>query len=177
MRKGLPVAGAAVAILSEGLQAEYFDFVTPLGEMPALVGLTPDRVTRVTALNLRNPDGIFGVDPLGIPPIAPDYAARYTGWLTVPVAGSYTFFLGADEGARLRVGGVVIADVPGGQHRYQEVPATVDLQAAPVPIDLVFYESVGSAELQLSWAPPNSERQVIGPDALVPRPSTLRDRH
>ena len=125
--EGLPVTGAVVDILSEGLLAEYFDFTTPLEEIPDLVGRTPDRITRVTGLNLRNPDGIFEVDPLGIPPIAPDYAARYTGWLTVPVAGTYSFFLGADEGARLRVDDVVIADIPGGQHRYQEVPATVDL--------------------------------------------------
>ena len=116
----------------------------------------------------RNPNGIFGVDPLGIPPIAPDYAARYTGWLTVPETGTYTFFLGADEGARLSVDGVVIADVPGGQHRYQEGSATVDLQTGPVPIDVVFYESTGSAELQLSWAPPNLEGQVIAPASLVP---------
>ena len=110
----------------------------------------------------------FGVDPLGIPPIAPDYAARYTGWVTVPVAGTYRFFLGADEGARLSIDGVVIADIPGGQHRYQEVPATVDLQAGPVPIDVVFYESVGGAALQLSWAPPDMERQIIAPASLVP---------
>ena len=166
--QGLPVTGAVVSVLSEGLLAEYFDFTTPLEEIPDLVGLTPDRVTRVTALNLRNPDGIFGVDPLGIPPVAPDYAARYTGWLTVPVAGSYTFFLGADEGARLSVDAVVIADISGDQHRYQEVPAAVDLQAGLVPIEVVFYESVGSAELQLSWAPPDRERQVIAPVSLVP---------
>ena len=166
--QGLPVAGAVVDVLSEGLQAEYFDFTTPLEEIPDLVGRTPDRVTRVTALNLRNPEGIFGVDPLGIPPIAPDYAARYTGWLTVPVAGTYTFFLGADEGARLRIDGVVMATIPGGQNQYQEVPATVDLQAGLVPVEVIFYESVGSAELQLSWAPPDMERQVIAPASLVP---------
>ena len=51
--QGLPVAGAAVAILSEGLLAEYFDFEAPLEEIPDQAGLTPDRVTRVTALNLR----------------------------------------------------------------------------------------------------------------------------
>jgi hypothetical protein len=165
---GNPVAGAVVELLSEGLRADFFDFAAPLDALPDLAGLTPTRATRVTAVNMRGPSGLFGFDPFGAA-LAPDYAARFTGWLTIPTPGVHTFHLGADEGARLRVGGVTAVDMPtaavGG---YQERSATVSLEAGLIPIEITFYESVGSAQLQLSFTPPGGERQVVPPSMLVP---------
>jgi hypothetical protein len=174
---GLPVKGALVELLSEGLQAEFFDFADALTALPDLSGRTPNRVTRVTAINMRNPNGVFGADPFGAQ-LAPDYAARFTGWISVEMAGAHTFFLGADEGARLTVGGVTVVDIPTGRNEYQEASATIDLPAGLSPIEVIFYESSGNVELQLSWAPPNQERRVISPFSLVPQtqaPATVTD--
>jgi YD repeat-containing protein len=164
---GIPVQGALVELLSEGLQAEFFEFAGPLSALPDLAGANPDRTTRVTALNMRSPNGVFAGDPFGVQ-LAPDYAARFTGWINVSVAGAHTFFLGADEGARLKVSGVTVVDVPTGKGEYQEASGTVNLSTGLIPIEVTFYESAGNVELQLSWAPPGGERQVVAPVSFVP---------
>lgn len=168
---GNPVAGATVELVSDGLRAEFFDSATPLTSLPDLTGANPVRSTRVTAVNMRGPNGVFGNDPFAAG-LAPDYAARFTGWLTISNPGTHTFYLGADEGARLRVGGVTVVDMPspaiGG---YQEKSATVNLDAGLVPVEITFYESVGNAQLQLSLAPPGGEREVVAPSLLVPNSS------
>lgn len=165
---GNPVSGANIELLSEGLRAEFFDSRTPLVALPNLIGANPVRTSRVTALNAPGPSSIFGSDPFGVG-LAPDYAARFTGWITVANSGDYTFYLGADEGARLRLDAATVVDMPtpsvGG---YQEQSATITLPAGLIPVEVTFYESVGSARLQLSFVPPGGERQVVPPSMLVP---------
>lgn len=164
---GNPVQGAVVDLLSEGLQAEFFDFTQPLVSVPDLAGQTPDRVTRITALNVRNPNGVFGFDPFGTH-LAPDYAARFTGWIAITAAGTHTFFVGTHAGARLKVGGVTVVDLSAGNGQYQEGSGAIDLAPGLVPIEMTYYEEVGNAELQLSFAPPGGERQIVPPASLVP---------
>ena len=93
---GTPVAGAVVELLSEGLRAEFFDYATPLTALPNIADTIPTRSTRVTAVNLRGPNGLFGLDPFGAG-LAPDYAARFTGWIAIPSPGPYTFYLGSTK--------------------------------------------------------------------------------
>jgi hypothetical protein len=167
---GSPVRGAVVELLSQGLHAEFFDSASPLSALPDLSGATPVRTTRVTAINMRGPSGMFGVDPFGVN-LAPDYAARFTGWISIPTAGAYSFFLGADEGARLRLNGTMVIEMPAPVGGFQEKSASVSLAAGLVPIEVTFYESVGNAQLQLSFAPPDSERQIVVPSSLTPTSS------
>ncbi len=167
-QNGNPVVNAKVELVSDGLRAEYFDATTALGSLPDLTGATPTQTGRVTAINLRSPLGVFGFDPLGTG-LAPDYAARFTGWLLVPSPGTYTFFLGADEGARLKVGGVTVVDMPNAAAAgFQELFGSVTLPAGLVPLEITYYESTGNAQLQLSVVPPSGIRQVVLPATLVP---------
>jgi hypothetical protein len=164
---GNPVGGVTVNLRTQGLTAEFFDSATPLASLPDLTGATTVRSTRVTALNMRAPGGVFGADPQGIG-LAPDYAARYSGWLQVPAPGTYTFSLGADEGARLQIGGITVVDIPtGAANGFQEGSGAIRLEAGVVPIEVTFYQSTGSAELQLSFLSPAGERQVVPPAFLV----------
>ena len=104
---GAPVAGARVALRFGGLKGEFFNLDEPLTGMPDLAGRAPDAVRRVSAINFRNPDNVLSADTFGVA-LTPHYAARFTGQIDIPVPGSYTFILGADDGARLdrrRLGG------------------------------------------------------------------------
>jgi len=166
---GNAVKGAVVELVSEGLQAEFFDYAIPLDALPDLSGSKPTRAARVTAIDVRNPGGIFGFDPFGLG-FAPDYAARFTGWIAISTPGPYTFFLGADEGAQLRLNGAIVIDMPTPASGYQERSATVDLVAGLTPIQITFYESTGNAQLQLSFVPPGGQRRVVAPSYLVPNP-------
>src|SRR5207244_9497873 len=98
--------------------------------------------------NLRNPNEIFGKDPFGVK-LAPDYAVRFSGYLRITTAGDHTFFLGADEGARLKVGGITVVDIPTGNGQYQEGRGPISLAPGLIHIEVTFYESVGNIELQL----------------------------
>jgi hypothetical protein len=164
---GNPIAGVVVDLLSEGLQAEFFKSLQPLTTLPDVTAQTPDHVTRITALNLRNPNGVFGFDPLGSH-LAPDYAVRFTGSLNVTMAGAHRFFLGAHEGARLTIAGVTVVDISTGTGEFQEGSGEITLVPGVVPIEVTYYEGVGNAELQLSWTQPGGERQVVPPSSLGP---------
>jgi len=164
---GLPVQGATVELLSQGLDAEFFDFQSPLTAIPDLAGRVADRRTRVTAVNAVNPDGRFGGDPFATK-LAPDFAGRLSGWISIPAAGTYQFTLGADEGARLKIGNTTVVEMPGGIGRFQERSGRIQLNADLIPIEVTFYASSGHGELQLSIISPDGERHTVAPPMLVP---------
>jgi hypothetical protein len=164
---GSPVQGATIDLLSEGLEAEFFQFQRPLTTLPDLSGRTPDRVTRVTAVNMRNPNGAFGADPMGSR-LVPDYAERLTGWINIATPGTHRFWLGAHEGARLKVAGVAIVDLPSSTGGYQEESGALDLAQGLAPVEITYFEGAAYPELQLSFAPPGDVRQVVAPVSLVP---------
>jgi hypothetical protein len=155
---GKPIEGATVQLLVEGLHAEFFD-ATGLTSLPNLEGRTPSFTGSVTAINLRNPNGIFN-DPLGTN-LARDFAARFTAWLKISTPGGYMFSLGVDGGARLRIDDVTVIDISSSKGAYLESSNAVDLSVGWVPIEVTYYQGVGNVELQLSYAPPDGERQVI----------------
>jgi hypothetical protein len=169
---GKPIAGATLGVMSDGLRAEFFDATDPLDVLPNVDGLTPNRVSRVTAINTQNPAGVFGSDPLGTG-LAPDYAARFTGWLVIPADGLYTLFLGADAGARLKVGGTIVIDLPNSTGGFQESSGTVTLSAGAVPIEITYFANATNAQLQLSWAAAGGPRRVVRPELLVPGSAPL----
>jgi YD repeat-containing protein len=169
---GSVVSGARVEILSSGLKSEFFDFNTPLTTLPSVVGRIPDRTGFVSAINLRNPNQVFGTDPFGVQ-MSPDYAARFTGWIHIENAGTYKFLLGADEGARLALNGATVLEIPNGNGQLQEASGAVTLTSGLIPIEVTYYNSVGNAELQLSYQPPGYEMQVIPPSAFVANARSL----
>jgi hypothetical protein len=162
---GMPLANRDVSVAINGLRAEFFDFSTPLTALPDVNGLAPTYTRHVSAVNVRNPNGVFGSDPFGVG-LSPDYAARLTGYLWIEQPGQYVFQLGADEGARLVIGGATVIQMPTGKGELQVRSQTIQLAAGWVPIEVTYYESVGDAELQLQYAPPGGELQVILPGRL-----------
>ena len=167
---GVPVANARVELRSDGLTAEYFEPSQPLQGLPDLTGARPVLTTRVTALNMRGPADLLGADPFGSG-LAPNYAARFTGAVSIPAAGAYAFTLGANKGARLTLDGRLLIDMPspavGG---YQESSGEIHLQPGLVPVEVTLYESNGNAALQLSVTMPDGQSQVVQPGQLVPTP-------
>jgi hypothetical protein len=157
---GSPVAGAKVRIAYHGLRAEYFDYDTPLTQIPDLTRRAPTRRATVTALNTNNPFAVFGPDPLGLG-MRPDFAARYRGWFLAPGAGQYRFALRAQTGARLLLAGQVVAEA-----REGESESSITLAAGPVAIEVQHFDNLGAADLQLFVTPPNGPRQLAPPQAF-----------
>lgn len=106
-----------------------------------------------------------GYDPEGY--LKDNFLVRFSGYLTVPVTGSYTFGSGSDDGQRIFVNGAKIADM-WYDHGHTEVwSSPITLQAGQVvPIVLEYYENGGGAGVNLQWNGPAGVG-LIGPEYLT----------
>jgi hypothetical protein len=172
---GRPVANENVRVAVSGLRAEFFDSAAPLSALPDLRGQAPTRTGLVSAINARMTGGVFGIDPYGLG-MDPDYAARFTGYITIETSGEYTFQLGVDDGARLVVGGETVVQMPSGTSVFQTRSGSIPLAAGLVPIEITYYQSLGDAELQLLYEPPGEALQVVPPKRLQVTPDELQVR-
>lgn len=97
-------------------------------------------------------------------PIAEDaFTAVWTGFLEAPETGSYTFFLEADDGARLSIAGKAVVDA----WDAGEGSGEVELRASErVPLRLEYHEEDLNAQLRLLWSHGGREQQVIPSSAF-----------
>ncbi len=102
-------------------------------------------------------------------PIVPngEFSARYTGLLNVTQAGTYTFRVEADDGARLIIDGNVLGEgVTAGQPNNFE--ATVDLSLGNHPIQVEYFQQGGGSALRLFWHLGDQPFTPVPPSALIP---------
>ncbi|WP_460364681.1 glycoside hydrolase family 3 C-terminal domain-containing protein, partial [Actinocorallia lasiicapitis] len=91
-------------------------------------------------------------------PVVPrrDWSARWTGTLTAPATGTYTFSLTSDDGSRLTIDGEKIID------RWKPTAptrtGTVELTAGRhVPIRIDYRQGAGGSHLTLGWRLPGQD--------------------
>ncbi len=95
----------------------------------------------------------------------------FDGTLLVPEDGEYTFFLDADDGARLIVGGQRVIDHDGSHELGQEQTGRMSLKAGGVPIRLEFFQKSGALGLNVAWSGPGFARRSLS-TPLGPRGQT-----
>jgi hypothetical protein len=162
---GTPVAGARVTWSAQGLAAEYYRFDHELSAIPDLAGTRPERLSFLGALNYPNPHQIFGPDPMGVG-MGKNYAARFRGKIQVETAGVYQFLLRAHAGARLKIDGELVAEAVALEVDSADAAGIANLTAGAHDIEVVHFESGGSAGLQLLWTPPGGVRQIVPPSIV-----------
>lgn len=98
-------------------------------------------------------------------------SVRWTGFLEVPVAGSYTFITSNDDGVRVRVGDTLVID-DWNFHFPERHEGTVELAAGTVPIVVEYFEIDLTAEMRLSWSSPDTglAEQIIPSERLRAAP-------
>jgi beta-glucosidase len=88
---------------------------------------------------------------------ADNWSAQWTGTLTPPTTGTYTFSLTSDDGSRLYINGQLVVD----NWNYQAATTktgTVTLTAGqPVTIKVQYMQGGGQSSLKLGWQPPSAE--------------------
>jgi hypothetical protein len=151
---------AAAADPSNGLTSLYA-FTDPL---PAGV---PKLVTRFD----QTID--FSYAP-GEPPIATypstDYSVTWSGAISAPQTGTYTFYMTVDDDARLRIGDAWVLD----RLAYSGGSATVVQGTAALvagqhtPFLLRYWQGPGTAVAKLEWSGPGVARAVVPASALFP---------
>jgi parallel beta-helix repeat protein len=143
----------------DGLTATYFD-------NPNFTGTSTRRIEPTIAFDwgIGSPIAVIGPDT---------FSATFTGYITAPTTGTYTFYATADDGVRLTVNTQKILDdlvvrPP------RTVTGTATLTAGQqVPLLLEYFEDFGGAQLRLEWSGPGITRQVI-PQANLSTTTTVR---
>lgn len=100
--------------------------------------------------------------PAGTPLPVDKFSVRWTGQVQAPVTGAYTFFTRSDDGVRLWVNNkLVITDWnTHGAAWNQTVPITLTA-GQKYNIQLDYYDSTGSAVVELHWSYPTQVRQLV----------------
>jgi beta-glucosidase len=127
-----------------GLRGDYYDN-TSLSGTPVATRTDPD-----VSYTWTGSSPIAGLGSTG-------YSVRWTGALTPPTTGTYTFALSSDDGSRLFIGGQQVIDNWRDQATHTE-RASVQLTAGqPVPVEVDFYQAGGDSVVSLGWQPPGAD--------------------
>jgi ferric-dicitrate binding protein FerR (iron transport regulator) len=106
------------------------------------------------------------------PALGPDkFSARWTGWVEAEHTERYTFYVIADEGARLWIDGNLVIDAwknASGEKR--ESPPIELVASRAYDVKLEYHESQEEARIQLLWSSPSTPRAVVPHSRLYPGP-------
>ena len=142
-----PVPASTNTVFTNGV-VNYAVFEGQWPWVPDFGALTPLRQGRATGLDLavRPRDENFGI--------------AFTGFITVPGAGDYTFTLKDDAGANFRINDATVID-DDFNHTGEAVSATICLAAGRHAFRLYYRHGIGPRELSLSYTGPGIARQEI----------------
>lgn len=110
---------------------------------------------------------VSGID-LSVRPRAENYGLLYSGYLEIPVNGSYTFYLTSDAGANLRIHDALVID-DDFKHNGSTVSGSIRLAAGRHPFRLSYRHLTGSETLSFQYTGPGILLQDV-PDALFVLP-------
>ena len=134
-----------------GLTYGYYQGVW--GALPNFANLTPVSTGTTAAFELT-------------PRLRDDeFAFRYTGYVTVPTDGTYSFYTSSDDGSQLFIGSTLVVDNDG-LHGSQERTGQIGLQAGTHAITVTFFERGGGQVLNVSYAGPNLSKTTLPAMAL-----------
>ena len=143
-----------------GLNYQYYHGT--YSQLPDFNALTPVKAGTVGNFDLspRTQDDYFAI--------------RYTGYVSVPTDGQYTFYTTSDDGSRLFIGNQLVVDNDG-IHGAQERSGTIGLKAGKHALSVAFFERIGAQQtLTVSYQGPGVSKQLVPASALsyVPAPAT-----
>jgi uncharacterized delta-60 repeat protein len=138
--------------VSSGLRGEYFnnsDFTAPV-------------MTRTDSninFNWGTGSPASGIDP-------DTFSVRWTGQITAPTTGRYTFYTTTDDGVRLWINNQLLIDkfVP---QAATEWSGSIDLVAGQkYDIRMDYFDRSGGAQAKLSWSGPGIAKNIVPPSAF-----------
>lgn len=94
-----------------------------------------------------------------------EIAFTFTGNLSIPAAGRYTFYTASDDGSRLYLGDRLVVKNDG-EHALEERKGSIDLPVGEHPIMVTYFNNGGGAELQVSYEGPGLAKREIPAAAL-----------
>lgn len=148
-QKYLPPAQVSLGELQNGLNASYY--TGRIANLKSLVGMNPVKSMILPRLEIPME---YRKESFGM---------VYNGYINIPTTGIYTFYLNADDGASLTIGGRLVIDNDG-PHAPKEKIGQIALEAGIHSFALPFFEAGGGFTLGLKWDGPDMPAQVIAAD-------------
>ena len=127
-------------------------------ELPNFAALTPAGTGTVTNFTLSPATQ------------ADNFGFRYTGYISVPTDGQYTFSTASDDGSQLFIGSTLVVDNDG-LHARAEQSGTIGLKAGKHAITVTYFEAAGGNTLEVSYQGPGLAKQAIPAGALFRVPA------
>ena len=106
--------------------------------------------------------------PAGTVPVN-QFSVRWTGFIVIDVAGTYTFWTNSDDGVRLRIGENIVVE-NWTDHAPTWNSGSIVLSEGEHALRLEFYENGGGAVMQLEYQGPGIARQTIPNNVLLHEP-------
>jgi len=108
------------------------------------------------------------------PSVPSDYfMARWTGFIQVPAAGSYTFGTSRDDGTRVWVNSTQVVNNWTTDAATKQWGSAIALSTTPVPFQFDYYDSTATAAAQLWVRTPTGAEFIVPPDWFSTRVQTL----
>jgi putative heme-binding domain-containing protein len=151
---------------SQGIQVEFFD-------------PNPSNVAIETLDKLKpKASGVAAEIVMNVPQKTKDdaFALRFTGMISIPTTGSYTFFIASDDGSRIYINDKLLVDNDG-LHGMVEKSGKIDLVAGMHKIVVTYFDNGGGDGLEVAWAGPKMSKRKIAADRLflVNQEEPIRD--
>ena len=129
-----------------GLDYNYYESYWT--SLPDFTTLTPAKTgtSSTPTLTVRNRDESFGL--------------RFSGYVSVPTDGVYTFYVSSDDGSKLLIGPTEVVNNDGG-HAEQERSGSIGLRAGLHAITIPYFQGGGSRALTVSYSGPGVSKQAI----------------
>jgi hypothetical protein len=158
---GTPALRAQLGFLAKTLRSLDLVMVRPDTSF-IRGGLTPGG----SAQALVEPDKVWAVY-LRPASLSAQFSVRWTGFVTAPEAGEFTFHTVSNDGVRLWVDGRQLVD-DWTDHAEKEDTGRITLAAGQrVPVRLEYFYGGGQGVMKLLWTRPNGTRETVPASALT----------
>jgi hypothetical protein len=158
---GVPAGPASAAGPVHGLKGEYFRMSAPgARDFAELGGIVLD-----PNIDLPGLAGSFE----SLTGRTEHTTARWTGKITAPATGDYTFSMIGDNGFRLLIDERPVIDHWVGDWDREQVSAPVSLVAGEAhTVRIEMFQDIGGANLFLRWSGAGIEKQIVPESAFTP---------
>lgn len=135
-----------------GVRYEYFEseFKSPAPDFDRLTPVTSGTVERFSIAPRQREQNI---------------GFRFTGFVTVPADGRYTFYCRSDDGSRLYIGDQLVVQNDG-VHPTSEQHGSIELKAGDHPMQVTWFQAGGELSLRVSYEGPGLRKREIPATAL-----------
>ncbi len=156
--------GATPGLLAKHFHSAWYD-PYPVNNLSELDDIDwdrePEHTETVTQVNVPSSSGGFysggPVDYFGV---------SYTGYITIPEDGDWTFYTDSDDGSDLWIDGQRVVENDG-LHSMRERSGDIELEAGTYPFYARFFERTGGAGMIVRWRGPGVSKQVIPASAFT----------